>query len=174
MKNPNAHLFKFCPQCGKKALISFDKKSFLCRSCNFKFYLNTAAAGIALIFNKENELLVTKRKYNPAKGSLDLPGGFAEPGETIEACLIREIKEELNIDIFKLKYFCSVPNTYPYKNVTYHTTDFVFLCSVNHLNMINASDDISDFYFMDLQKINTHDFGLDSVKMIIDQLTAIR
>lgn len=170
LKNPNFHLFQYCPQCGRKSLVISDEKSFLCSSCNFKFYLNTAAAGIALIFNKKGELLVTKQKYNPAKGMLDLPGGFADPGETIEECLIREIKEELNLNITSLIYFCSVPNTYIYKNVTYSITDFAFLCSVDHFDTIKASDDISDFYFIKLTSLDKSRFGLESPKTVIDRL----
>jgi len=80
-------------------------------------YLNCAAAAIALIFSPANNLLVTRRKYDPAKGMLDFPGGFADPGETIEECLIREVKEELNLDMEKLTYICSYPNTYQFKKV---------------------------------------------------------
>ncbi|MCD4675256.1 MAG: NUDIX domain-containing protein [Desulfobacula sp.] len=170
MENPNAHLFKYCPQCGVKNLAVSDEKSFLCGSCDFKFYLNTAAAGIAVIFNKNDKLLVTKRKHDPAKGMLDLPGGFADPGETIEECLIREIKEELNIEIGSLNYFCSVPNTYLYKNITYSITDFAFLCSVNNFDTIQACDDISDFYFMELNELDKNAFGLESPKIVIDRL----
>ncbi|MCD4719708.1 MAG: NUDIX domain-containing protein [Desulfobacula sp.] len=170
MKNPNDYLFKYCPQCGGKSLVISDEKSFLCSSCNFKFYLNTAAAGIALIFNKKGELLVTKRRYDPAKGMLDFPGGFTDPGETIEACLIREIKEELNLKITSLKYFCSVPNTYVYKTVTYSIIDFAFLCSVDDFDTIKASDDVSDFYFMELTNLDINRFGLDSPKIVIDRL----
>ena len=173
MKNSNDHLFRYCPKCGEKDLALSSKKSFLCNSCNFKFYLNTAAAGIALIFNKKGELLVTKRKYDPAKGMLDFPGGFAEPGETIEACLIREIKEELNLAITSLTYFCSVPNIYVYKTVTYSIIDFAFLCNVDNFDTIKASDDISDFYFIKLASLDKSRFGLDSPKIVIDRLRAM-
>ncbi|MCP3873826.1 MAG: NUDIX domain-containing protein [Desulfobacteraceae bacterium] len=151
-------------------MVTPNVKSFLCSSCNFKFYLNSAAAGIALIFNKKKELLVTKRKYDPAKGMLDLPGGFADPGETIEGCLTREIKEELNLSITNLSYFCSVPNTYIYKDVNYSITDFAFLCEVENFNGIKACDDICEFYFMELSKIDKSLFGLESPKIVIEHL----
>ncbi len=170
MKNENARLFRYCPRCGKKTLIISDEKSFLCSSCKFKFYLNTAAAGIALIFNKNDDILVTKRKYNPAKGMLDFPGGFADPGESIEECLIREIKEELNLDISSLDYFCSVPNTYIYKDVTYSITDFAFICRVNDFRSIKACDDISKFYFIKPAELDKNRFGLESPQIIIDRL----
>ena len=170
MNNPNTHLFNYCPHCGDKNLTADGVKSFLCCSCNFKFYLNTAAAGIALIFNKGNEILVTKRKYNPAKGLLDFPGGFAEPGETIEECLIREIREELNLSIASTTYFCSVPNTYTYQTVTYAITDVAFICRVDDFTPIRAGDDISEYCFLDLSHIDPSQFGLDSPRILLDRL----
>lgn len=123
-----------------------------------------------MIFNQKNELLVTRRKHDPAKGMLDLPGGFAEPGETIEESLIREVKEELNLDIMALTYFCSAPNTYLYKDVTYSITDFAFFCTVHGFDAIKACDDVSEFYFMELAGFDKNRFGLDSPKIIIDRL----
>ena len=108
--NPNENLFRFCPKCASDDLKLSSIKSFQCSRCQFKFYINTAAAAIGLIFNPENELLVTTRKNDPYKGMLDLPGGFAEPNESIETCITREIREELNLDITDLAYLYSLPN----------------------------------------------------------------
>jgi mutator protein MutT len=170
LENLNVHLFHFCPKCGNKSLAAAGKTSFTCGTCNFKFYLNTAAAGIALIFNEKEELLVTRRRRNPAKGMLDFPGGFAEPGETMEACLMREVKEELSLDIVSLNYFCSVPNIYTYQRVTYHITDFAFLCRIRDFSPIKPCDDVEDFTFMDPDQLDKALFGLDSPKIIIDRL----
>jgi mutator protein MutT len=146
----------------------------MCRTCNFKFYLNTAAAGIALIFNEKKELLVTRRRRNPAKGMLDFPGGFAEPGETMEACLMREVKEELALDIVSMNYFCSVPNVYTYQNVTYHITDFAFLCKVDDFTPIHPGDDVEDFYFKDPGRLEKSFFGLESPKLILERLWSMK
>ena len=170
MINSNSHLFRYCPHCGRDTLSAACQKSFFCLQCNFKFYLNTASACIALIFNQKRELLVTRRKHDPAKEMLDFPGGFAEPGETIEDSLIREIKEELNLELGSFAYFCSVPNTYIFRSVTYSIMDFAFLCSVNDFGPVTARDDIQDFYFLKPATINKNDFGFESSKIIIDRI----
>jgi 8-oxo-dGTP diphosphatase len=54
----------------------------------------------AIIVNQANQVLVTQRSAAmklPLKW--EFPGGKVEPGETPATCLVREIKEELNLDI---------------------------------------------------------------------------
>jgi len=105
---------------------------------------------------------------------LDFPGGFAEPGESLEGCLMREIKEELNLDTDSLTYFCSVPNTYVYKDVTYSITDFAFFCQVPDFGPITAQDEILDFSFMNPGALNKNDFGFESSKIILDRILNLK
>ncbi len=170
MNNPNQYLFKFCPKCGTKNLNPISEKCFTCKGCSFKFYLNTAAAAIGIIYNSDNHILVTKRKYDPAKGTFDLPGGFANPNESIESCLTREIKEELNINVTHLSYYCSLPNTYVYGEVTYTTTDIVFICNIENFEQMKPCDDISDCYFLPIEQMDVDLFGLDSVRQVIQMI----
>lgn len=170
LTNPNREKFKFCPSCGSSSLSPNDCKSFVCSKCEFLFYINTAAATAGLIFDNDNRLLVTVRKNDPAKGSYDLPGGFADPSENIEETLTREIKEELNLDIFDIKYFNSEPNDYLYKDVNYTTLDMVFTCKVKGFEHIKANDDVEDFLFLNINELNENDFGLKSIKNVIKQL----
>ncbi len=164
MTNPNAEIFVFCPSCGRPALFPRTAKSFSCRECEFVFYINCAAAAMALIFNDEKNLLVTRRKKDPAKGRLDLPGGFAEPGETIEQGLARELKEELNLDLVHLEYLCSASNTYPYEKVVYPITDMAFVCRVSGFENIRARDDVQEFLFVNLADFDLDRFGMPSPK----------
>ncbi|WP_022669018.1 NUDIX hydrolase [Desulfospira joergensenii] len=168
MKNPNCPVFVFCPCCGEKSLVPESHKSFGCRSCGFIFYINNAAAVMALIFNEKKELLVTLRKNDPAKGQLDLPGGFAEPGEGIEQSLIREVKEELNLEITSLRYLCSFSNTYPFKGVIYPITDMAFICETSGLENIRARDDVLDFQFVDPAALDTTSFGMESPRRVVE------
>ncbi len=167
--NPNQHLFVHCPRCGRATLTPATEKSFSCYNCQFVFYLNCAAACIAVIM-EENKLLVTRRKQDPFKGTLDLPGGFAEPGERIEQSLIREIKEELDLDIIDFRYLGSFTNTYPYESVVYPVTDMAFVCKVKTFDTIKARDDIDNFYFINLLELDKNLFGLASPKKVIETL----
>jgi 8-oxo-dGTP diphosphatase len=68
----------------------------------------------ALIVDDRHRLLVAQRSRMmslPLKW--EFPGGKIEPNETAEACLIREIKEELNIDVVIIKELPSNTHVYP-------------------------------------------------------------
>ena len=57
-----------------------------------------------LIFNQENKLFLMKS--HKWKGALVVPGGHIELGEKIEEALIREVKEETNLDVYDLRFIC--------------------------------------------------------------------
>jgi 8-oxo-dGTP diphosphatase len=70
----------------------------------------------AIILNPQNQILVTQRSstmHLPLKW--EFPGGKIEANETPEACLIREIKEELNIDIEIIEGLSANDHQYPDK-----------------------------------------------------------
>ncbi|QTE35733.1 (deoxy)nucleoside triphosphate pyrophosphohydrolase [Mucilaginibacter gossypii] len=78
----------------------------------------------AIIVNADGLVFAAQRSATmslPLKW--EFPGGKIEPGETAEACLIREIKEELHVDV---EIVSSLPaNTHQYPNVTIQLIPFV-------------------------------------------------
>ena len=89
MKHP-LDLFQYCPECGSSHFEINNEKSKKCTNCGFVYYFNPSAATVALIQNDQNELLVCRRAKEPAKGTLDLPGGFIDMNETGEEGVARE------------------------------------------------------------------------------------
>ncbi|HQG32646.1 MAG TPA: NUDIX domain-containing protein [Deltaproteobacteria bacterium] len=159
-------VLRFCPRCGSEGFGSRAGKSFSCRECGFELYINAAAAVVALIEDDQGRLLLVRRAREPMKGTLDLPGGFVDPGETIEEALRREIREELNLDIESFSYFCSFPNTYPYGGIVYHTIDLTFACTVKDLSRIRTGDDAGEHLFVSPENIRLEDIGLHSIREI--------
>ena len=84
--------FRYCPKCGSEHFEIHNEKSKQCKDCGFVYYFNSSAATVALILNGRNELLVCRRAKEPAKGTLDLPGGFIDMAETGEEGVAREVK----------------------------------------------------------------------------------
>jgi len=126
--NHPLELFKFCPKCGSSHFEENNMKSKRCADCGFVYYFNPSAATVAFILNEKEELLVCRRGKNPKKGTLDLPGGFVDMGETGEQGVEREIQEETGLSVTSPEYLFSLPNTYLYSGFLVHTLDLFFLC----------------------------------------------
>lgn len=156
--------FKFCPVCGSSHFEVQDEKSKRCRNCGFEYFLNPSSANAAFIFNREGQLLVEKRKKEPAKGMLDLPGGFADIGETAEQGVVREVKEETGLDVTKCTYLFSFPNKYRYSGFDVPTLDSFFRCEVADTSVLRAQDDAAEVQWVDLDDIHTELFGLRSIR----------
>lgn len=55
--------------------------------------------GTAIIFNEKNEILIGQRpEGKDLAGLWEFPGGKKEEGETIKECIVREIREELDVE----------------------------------------------------------------------------
>lgn len=159
--------FKYCPVCGSNRFVINDDKSKKCENCGFVYYLNPSSATAAFIINEKEELLVVTRKYDPAKGTFDLPGGFCDIGENAEESVKREIKEETNMDINSTKLLFTIPNKYLYSGFVVPTLDSFFLCTVNDTSILKTMDDAASTEWIPLDKIHTELFGLYSAKQAV-------
>jgi mutator protein MutT len=75
--------------------------------------------GVAVISNEAGEILIDKRKMSGAMGGLwEFPGGKIEAGETIVDCIVREIREELAIEISVGEHLVTIEHSYPTIRVT--------------------------------------------------------
>lgn len=82
------------------------------------------AAGL---IKKEHHYLITKRPAGVhLAGFWEFPGGKRETGESLEQCLLRELKEELGIDITPGPPFHIIRHEYPEKLVELH----FFCCTI--------------------------------------------
>ena len=77
---------------------------------------------VAAIIKKGDTILATQRGYGDLKDGWEFPGGKIEPGEAYDAALIREIKEELDVDIVVNEHVITID----YKG--YEKFDLTMLC----------------------------------------------
>ncbi|MBC8527753.1 MAG: NUDIX domain-containing protein [Candidatus Cloacimonetes bacterium] len=90
---------KYCIKCGN--LLS-DKKEGgkvrkKCDSCGWTYYENPVPACACVIVNEKNEILLIKRKVEPAEGCWALPSGYIEIDETPEETAVKELEEETGL-----------------------------------------------------------------------------
>jgi len=82
------------------------------------------AAGLIV---SEGRYLITRRKAGVHLGGFwEFPGGKREPGESLEDCLRREVREELGVEITAPTLFRVVRHDYPEKSVELH----FFRCAI--------------------------------------------
>lgn len=137
--------FKFCPLCASQKVINTNNRKWECLDCGFVLYNNSATAVGVIIINKQGQILLEIRAKEPKIGLFDLPGGFVEHDESTEQACIRECREELGVDITILKYLCTFPNTYEYKNFQYKTCDAFFVATISDDAVFNLQrDEVSD------------------------------
>lgn len=74
-----------------------------------------------VIWNRDGQVLIAQRPVDGLLGGLwEFPGGKREPGERLEACLQREIREELDIEISVGEPIASVDHAYTHFRITLH------------------------------------------------------
>ncbi len=169
-----SEIIKFCPKCGSSQFHYEDDNSFRCESCDFHFFINSASAVAAIIENEAGEILLTIRGKEPQKGLLDLPGGFVDPGETIEEALKREVKEELNLQVTQTDYLTSFPNEYVFSGYSVYTLDLAFICKVKNFDKIEANDDVAGYQFFSHKEVDFKKVGLKSIKNILKYYISYR
>ncbi|WP_103071048.1 NAD(+) diphosphatase [Aquimarina sediminis] len=105
---------RFCGVCGSKTKSKENGHSRKCNNskCSAIFYPQISPAIIVLIEYKAKEgeslCLLNKRKLN--KGYMcSTFAGFVEIGESLEDAVVREMKEEVNVDVVNLRYVDSQP-----------------------------------------------------------------
>lgn len=162
--------FKYCPKCGSNHFVENNFKSKRCEDCGFIYYFNSCSSTIAIIINDNKELLVATRAHEPAKGTLDLPGGFVDMEETGEEAVAREVKEETGLGVETVSYLFSIPNKYVYSGFEVQTLDLVYRCFVKNAENLKAEDDVAKLEFIKISELNPELFGLLSVKEVIKEI----
>lgn len=162
------------------------EKQLACRACGFTLFMNAATAVMGLLFVDSRQLasnpakspfylLVAIRAHDPAKYMLDLPGGFVDPGESAEEALLRELEEEVGglalkgtdaaadaavvVSADDLRYLCSNPNVYHYKNIRYNPCDFSYTLDLSSktkgtLPELKGKDDVLGLIWLGSEDLN--------------------
>jgi NAD+ diphosphatase len=103
---------RFCGRCGTPAHDNDGERAKRCPACGLVSYPRVSPAMMVLV-NRGNELLLAHaQRFAP--GMYSALAGFVEPGETIEDCVRREVREEVNVEIGPPVYFASQSWPFPH------------------------------------------------------------
>jgi len=105
--------YKYCPYDGEP--LRRDPKAGdsrpECSKCGFVDYQNPKPC-VAILIVRDDKLLLARRRWEPAKGEWDIPGGFVDRGESAEEAVAREACEETTLRVRVTEYLGSVPDVY--------------------------------------------------------------
>ena len=90
----------FCIRCGTPLTTrrTEGRDRQVCPSCGWVYYPKpNIASAVALV--QDGDVLLVRRRYEPFKDRWSLPSGFMEYGESPEETAVRELKEELGVDV---------------------------------------------------------------------------
>ncbi len=160
--------FNFCPSCGSSNISLREGKCIICPDCDFTLYFNPTSSAGALVFDKTGKLLVVERAKNPSKGKYGIPGGFTDFGERLEEVVVREAKEETNLDLHSVRFFASFSNTYVFRDVRYDVTDSYFLAKVDSFeDLVPEAEEVLGIHLVDPKKVPAEQWAFDSLRAAI-------
>ncbi len=115
---------QFCGRCGTPTAPKSDERVRVCPACKLTAYPRVAPAIMALVHRRNeaaHELLLGRSPHFPP-GMYSALAGFVEPGESLEQCLAREVREEVGVQVRNIRYFASQPWPFP------HSLMIAFVC----------------------------------------------
>lgn len=111
---------QYCGRCGQKTAPKVDERAKQCANCGLVDYPRISPAIIVLV-ERDDSLLLARANRHPI-GFYSVLAGFVEPGESLEEAVVREIREEVGIEVQDIQYFGSQPWPFP------HSLMIAFTC----------------------------------------------
>ncbi|MGE5470443.1 MAG: NAD(+) diphosphatase [Bacteroidota bacterium] len=102
---------RYCGKCGTRTMMKSGEHAMQCPICGLLAYPRISPAVMVLVRDGNRLLLARSPHFKP--GVFSALAGFVEPGETLEQCASREVREEVGIEIANLRYFHSQPWPFP-------------------------------------------------------------
>ncbi|HYU34730.1 MAG TPA: NAD(+) diphosphatase [Thermoanaerobaculia bacterium] len=102
---------RFCGRCGTPTERKETERARVCPSCGLQQFPRLSPAVITLIEDGERVLLARSPHF--VKGVYSTLAGFVEPGESLEEAVVREVREEVGVELTGLRYFSSQPWPFP-------------------------------------------------------------
>lgn len=113
---------QYCGRCGTATVVKASERARQCPSCDQTHYPRIAPAVMALVRRGDELLLARSPHFAP--GMYSALAGFVEPGESLEHCVHREVKEEVGVEVTNLRYFASQSWPFPHSLMIAFNCDY--------------------------------------------------
>jgi NAD+ diphosphatase len=152
---------KYCGECG--SLTAENLPTVLvknCPNCQSEFYPKISPSVIVSVIRNDEILLAQHRRVT--NGMYTVLAGFVNPGESLEECIHREIKEEAGISVCNIRYFGSQPWPFPDSLMIGFTADF------DHGELKPDNDEILDLKWFKRDEIPEWPDKVSIARSLID------
>lgn len=119
-----------------------------------------------VVVDTSGRILLVRRKHAPFKGALALPGGFVEVGETVEDACKRELREETNLNVSRLRLVGVYSD--PHRDPRGHTISVAFVARTRTNAIARAGDDATAVTW--IKDWRRADLAFDHRRIIADAL----
>ena len=107
-----ARTHRFCGRCGTPTEQQHGERAMRCPMCGLLAFPRLAPAMITLVSRGDEVLLARGVQFrNPVYSCL---AGFVEPGESLEGAVVREVREEVGVEVDGVRYWGSQPWPFPH------------------------------------------------------------
>ena len=127
---------RFCGACGQPTTQVPGERAMYCEHDNLRFYPRISPSMIVLITRGDEVLLARSPRFVP--GVYSTLAGFAEPGESAEDCVRREVMEEVRVRVRNIKYMGSQCWPFP------HSMMLGFHAEYESGDIVPQADEIED------------------------------
>ena len=97
---------RHCGRCGRAMALEQGDRALVCASCGSTIYPRISPAIIVAVTSGDRLLLAHSGRF-PGRRLFSVIAGYVEPGETLEDCVQREVREEVGLEVQHIRYFGS-------------------------------------------------------------------
>jgi NAD+ diphosphatase len=155
---------RFCGRCGTPTEAKREERVRVCPSCKLSAYPRVAPAVMALV-RRGRELLLARSPHFPP-GMYSALAGFAEPGESLEQCLAREVEEEVGVRIRNTRYVASQSWPFP------HSLMIAFACEWVSGEITPQPSEIEEAKWFDVLQLPKLPSKISIARRLIDAISA--
>lgn len=156
--------YKFCPADGTRLEEPRPSGGTRCPLCGRSWYRNSSPAVGAVIL-RDGKALVTVRALEPEKGRIDLPGGFLQVGEHPLDGIVREVREELGVEI-EVTGDPILPAIHTYGPDGGYVLPIGFRASIVE-GEPDPTDDVAEIRWLSLEEVDSTDFAWEHDRKMV-------